>query len=123
MASEWYLNGLLMPKELTLKLKTVRNDVDVKTLEGRLYTDFRDGSEEWEIGFGNIRREVWQNLKNIYNSQYLSKEYPLFVYPKYFVSYRVKIEISDEPYFLNGVLVNSPSVTLKRQDPVSPVPL
>lgn len=114
------LGGRLVPKPSTFnKIETI-NGVDVTTLGGVLYTDFRDIKRVWEVGWDNILYDTdHQTLIDIWREQISTRTYPMLQFDSEGIYLPVKIDISPQNIKHNGTLIEGFTVTLTEQNPIS----
>lgn len=114
------LGGRLVPKPSTFKKIETINGIDVTTLGGVLYTDFRDMKRVWEVGWTNILYDTDHlTLMTIWREQISTRTYPMLQFESEGIYLPVKIDISEQNIRHNGTLIESFTVTLTEANPIS----
>jgi hypothetical protein len=114
------LGGRLLPKPSTFKKTDSINGVDVTTLGGVLYTDFRDRRRSWDVGWENILYATdHETIMDIWREQITTRTYPMLQFDAESIYVPVKIDISSQSLKYNGTLVQSFTITLTEANPIS----
>lgn len=114
------LGGRLIPKPSGfLKTETI-NGVDVTTLGGVLYTDFRDRKRVWQVSWDNILYGTdMQTILDVWEQQLATRTYPMLQFDAENLYVPVKVDISEQKIRYNGTVVEQFSITLTEQNPIS----
>lgn len=114
------LGGQLLPKPSGFKKIEGTNSVDVRTLGGVIYTDFRDRNRSWEVSWDKILYDTdHQTIMQIWRDQTSNRRYPMLQFDSENVYAPVKVDISEQTLKYNGTLVESFTITLTEQNPIS----
>lgn len=114
------LGGRLLPKPSTFLKKEDINGVDVRTLGGVLYTDFRDRNRSWTVGWKNILYDTdHQTITDIWLEQLDTRTYPMLQFDSEGIYVPVKIDISEQKIRYNGTLIQDFTITLTERNPIS----
>lgn len=115
------LGGRTLPLYMNLERTDFSNEVDIVTLGGQMYTDFRNRLREWRISWSKIEEDSdAQIVLDLWAEQYDTGIYPMLQFDAYNIYCPVKITLAPTQRIdYNGTLIDVLSVTLREQNPVS----
>lgn len=114
------LGGRLVPKPSKFVKTETINGVDITTLGGVLYTDFRDIKRVWEVSWDNILYDTDHlTLMAVWRNQISTRTYPMLQFASESLYVPVKMDISPQDIKYNGTLIQSFTITLTEQNPIS----
>lgn len=95
--------------------KPIENAADVLTLDGTIYTDFVNQRREWEISWGVLDEDEYDDLKAVYDSQFSTGDYPTFLLPYYSINTPVRVYINDRDIRKDGCEYRNVRIRLVKQ--------
>lgn len=121
------LGGLTLPDQVQLIDTSTDNAVDVRGLDGTLWTDFTDGyyTRSWTVAFDTLPIATWNSIMALYRGQFENETYLIFVVAALGINTTVRLTISPAYYQWNGNQVgdgtqsNYPTLTLQEAVAIS----
>lgn len=95
------------------------NATDIRTLQGNLYTDFTSFTRTWEIEWNHLDENDYNDLRDVWESQFTNNQYVLFVVPNYSISTLVKMDLNDKDITFQGCIIKGVSIRLQEQVAIS----
>lgn len=107
------LGGLqLEPFTIPFLEKPLENAVDVTTLDFGLYTDFVNQKRQWTLNWALLDESEYNDLRAVYDSQFITNAYPIFVVPYYGINVSVRMYINDKDIRKDGCDIRNVEVIL-----------
>lgn len=119
------LGGITLPEQIELLETPTPNAVDVRTLNGDLYTDFINYYRSWIVAFDAMLATEWSQIMALYKSQFENETYLTFECDALGINTVVKLDIGSTYWQWSGTQVgdgtqgNYPTLTLLEQGAIS----
>lgn len=85
--------------------KPLENATDVTTLDFTTYTDFSNNKKEWEINFKKLDETTYNQIRDVYELQFINGTYPNFVCSYYDINTHVRMYINDKDIRQDGCYI------------------
>lgn len=111
-----YLNGIELPMlEIPFLKHPVEKSVTVETLDGNVYVDFIALKDQWEISWASLTDGEYETLWTIYESQFITNQFPLLDIPYYnVVALPVRMTINTKDIWNNCGSVQNVTIELRQ---------
>lgn len=92
------IGGVLVPPERMESLVDDTQPVETskRALDGTLYTDFTTNTRRWRVKIAFLCADDYDDLRQVYFSQYNNAEFPVLEIPFYGVSAQVKMSMNEK---------------------------
>ena len=113
------LGGLqLQPFNIPFLETPLENAVDVTTLGFDMYTDFVSQKRQWEIQWKMLTESQYDDLRAVYDSQWSTGIYPVFIVDYYGISSRVRMYLNAKDIRKDGCQLWNVAVRLVEREAI-----
>lgn len=115
------LGGVTLPIRNvdTFVEEMIPNETTVETLDGHIYTDFRNNCRSWRVHFAYLCRDDYDAIRQIYFDQFDNVTYPTLVVADQDVDTFVKMDIANKNIRFSGDMIVDFEITLREQGAIS----
>lgn len=111
-----YLNGIELPRlEIPFLQTPLENSRDVETLDGNVHSDFISLERQWSISYSRLTKEQYDQIRDIYESQFETGNYPTLTIDEYNVDeVPVRMRLNTKNIKNWGKFIDDVEITLRE---------